>query len=75
MALTTLLSRSKVWSRRRSKSRRDFEFVDGPGVDDDDRPEAVLSPPVAVGAEVELVASGLGVVVPVSIALKDHQIL
>ena len=57
------------------KSRRDFKFVDGPGVDDNDRPEAVLFPPIAAGAEVELVASRLGLVTGVSDAAVSPQCL
>ena len=42
--------------------------MNGLGADDNDRPEAVLLPAVAVWVEVERVAARLGVVVPVSYA-------
>ena len=47
--------------------------MNGLGADDNDRPEAVLLPAVAVWVEVERVAPRLGVVVPVSYATFAPQ--
>ena len=49
--------------------------MDGPGVDDNDRPEAVPFPPIAAGAEVELVASRLGLIIRVSDSTVAPQCL
>ena len=40
--------------------------MNGLGADDNDRPEAVLLPAVAIWAEVERVAPRLGIIIPVS---------
>ena len=47
--------------------------MDGPRADDDDRPEPVLLPPAPARAEVELVLSRLGIVVPVRDAAVPPQ--